>query len=179
MVNEKYKDILGSMESLIKEELNVKDVEYVSELGEYISYEVRPNLPVAGPKYGRQLQNIISALAQLDANKVVNTLKSEGRVVIVLDGEEIELTEEDIDIRIKPREGFAVEVENDTFVVLDTDIDHELMLEGIARELVSKIQNLRKNAGFDVIDHINMILRCDDTVQEAVKKHIDLSLIHI
>lgn len=173
MVNEKYKDILGSMESLIKEELNVKDVEYVSELGEYISYEVRPNLPVAGPKYGRQLQNIISALAQLDANKVVNTLKSEGRVVIVLDGEEIELTEEDIDIRIKPREGFAVEVENDTFVVLDTDIDHELMLEGIARELVSKIQNLRKNAGFDVIDHINMILRCDDTVQEAVKKHID------
>ena len=59
-------------------------------------------------------------------------------------------------------------------MVLDTDIDHELMLEGIARELVSKIQNLRKNAGFDVIDHINMILRCDDkVVQEAVKKHID------
>ena len=171
MVNDRYEDILKNMENLIKEELNVKDIEYVSALSQYVSYEVRANLPVAGPKYGKMLNQIVANLQQLDAYSVAKTVDSQGSIVLQIDGKEVELSKEDIDIKIKAREGFAVEVEDDTFVVLDTEIDHELELEGIARELVSKIQTMRKNKGFDVIDHITLTIFCDDTVRESVEKH--------
>ncbi|MBP8619896.1 MAG: isoleucine--tRNA ligase [Firmicutes bacterium] len=171
MVNDKYEDILKNMENLIKEELNVKDIEYVSALSQYVSYEVRANLPVAGPKYGKLLNDIVANLQELDAYCVAKTVDSHGSIVLQIDGKEVELSREDIDIKIKAREGFAVEVEDDTFVVLDTEIDHELELEGIARELVSKIQTMRKNKGLEVIDHINLTIFCDDTVREAVEKH--------
>lgn len=171
MVNDKYKHILSNMENLIKEELNIKEIEYASALGEYVSYEVRANLPVAGPKYGRMLNKIIAALQELDAQEVAKIIDSQGSLLVNVNGQEVELSKEDVDIRIRAREGFAVEVENDTFVVLDTEIDRELELEGIARELVSKIQTMRKNKGLDVIDHINLTIWCDDTVREALREH--------
>ena len=136
-----------------------------------MSYEVRANLPVAGPKYGRMLNKIIAALQELDAQEVAKIIDSQGSLLVNVNGQEVELSKEDVDIRIRAREGFAVEVENDTFVVLDTEIDRELELEGIARELVSKIQTMRKNKGLDVIDHINLTIWCDDTVREALREH--------
>ena len=86
---------------------------------------------------------------------------------------ELTLSREDIDVRMSAREGFAVEVEDDTFVVLDTEIDQKLAFEGHAREIVSKVQTMRKNAGFDVVDHISMVISSDDVILEAVRKHMD------
>ena len=173
MVNGKHQGILKDMEDLVKEELNVKHIEYVGSLTDYVDYEVRANLPVAGPKYGKDLRTIIAALGKLDAQEAVAVLETEGTLALSLDGRELTLSREDIDVRMSAREGFAVEVEDDTFVVLDTEIDQELAFEGHAREIVSKVQTMRKNAGFDVVDHISMVISSDDVILEAVRKHMD------
>jgi isoleucyl-tRNA synthetase len=173
MVNGKHQGILKDMEDLVKEELNVKHIEYVGSLTDYVDYEVRANLPVAGPKFGKDLRTIIAALGKLDAQEAVAVLETEGTLALSLDGRELTLSREDIDVRMSAREGFAVEVEDDTFVVLDTEIDQELAFEGHAREIVSKVQTMRKNAGFDVVDHISMVISSDDVILEAVRKHMD------
>ena len=142
-------------------------------LTDYVDYEVRANLPVAGPKFGKDLRTIIAALGKLDAQEAVAVLETEGTLALSLDGRELTLSREDIDVRMSAREGFAVEVEDDTFVVLDTEIDQELAFEGHAREIVSKVQTMRKNAGFDVVDHISMVISSDDVILEAVRKHMD------
>ncbi len=173
MVNEKHHGVLGSMEELVKEELNVKEIEYVSTMSDYVSYEVRPNLPVAGPKYGKHLRGIIGALGHADAAEVARIVETQGKFPATIDGRQVVLDKEDIDIRIKAREGFAVEVENDTFVILDTEIGQDLEWEGIAREIVSKVQTMRRNLGFNVTDHINMAISSDEDVICAVKRHLD------
>ena len=161
------------MEELVKEELNVKEIEYVSTMSDYVSYEVRPNLPVAGPKYGKHLRGIIGALGHADAAEVARIVETQGKFPATIDGRQVVLDKEDIDIRIKAREGFAVEVENDTFVILDTEIGQDLEWEGIAREIVSKVQTMRRNLGFNVTDHINMAISSDEDVICAVKRHLD------
>ncbi len=171
MVNGQYKSILHDMEGLVKEELNVKQIEYVSSLSDYVTYEVRANLPVAGPKYGKDLRAIIAALGELDAKEAVGILESKGAITVTVDNRALELGKEDTDIRMSARKGFAVEVQNDAFVVLDTEIGQELAWEGHAREIVSKVQTMRKNAGFDVLDHITMVISSNDVILEAVRKH--------
>ena len=160
LVNGKTR-VLQPVEDLVKEELNVKAVEYVDDLGKYVDYEVKPNLPVAGPKYGKRLRSIIAALASGDAAAMASQLERENRIVIEVDAasgqeqgeaarEQISLAPEDILVRISAREGFAVEAAGDTFAILDTEITRDLMLEGMAREIVSKVQTTRKNSGFNV-----------------------------
>ncbi|MGI6627358.1 MAG: isoleucine--tRNA ligase [Bacillota bacterium] len=173
MVNKKHQGVLGSMEELVKEELNVKEVAYVSTMSDYVSYEVRANLPVAGPKYGKNLRAIIGALGRIDTSEIARIVETRSTFPVTIDGRQVELDKEDIDIRIKGREGFSVEVENDTFVILDAEIDQELAWEGIAREIVSKVQTMRKNSGFDVTDHINMVISSNKAVLESIKRHVD------
>src|SRR5690606_40751489 len=128
----------------------------------------------AGPKYGKDIRKIIAALGGLDAEEAPQLVENTGTLTVTLDdGRQLTLEKEDIDIRMSPREGFAVEVQNDTFVVLDTKIDQELAYEGHAREIVSKVQTMRKNAGFDVLDHISVVISSDDEILEAVKRHMD------
>ena len=196
LVNGQSRPLLTRMEDLVKEELNVKQIEYVGSLNDYVSFEVRPNLPVAGPKYGRLLRSIMAALPKADAGALARELESAGQVELQVQtqtagpaappvSEEavsqaavpqaavqtVTLTKEDLEVRIHAREGFAVEVEGGQFVILDTEVDHALVLEGIARELVSKVQNTRKSLGFSVLDHIRMWIASDDTVKEAVETH--------
>lgn len=174
MVNGKHQAILRDMEDLVKEELNIKHIEYVGSLTDYVDYELRANLPVAGPKYGKDIRKIIAALGGLDAEEAPQLVENTGTLTVTLDdGRQLTLEKEDIDIRMSAREGFAVEVQNDTFVVLDTKIDQELAYEGHAREIVSKVQTMRKNAGFDVVDHISVVISSDDEILEAVKRHMD------
>ncbi len=192
LVNGKSRPILEPVEDLVKEELNVKAVEYVDDLGRYVDYEVKLNLPVAGPKFGKKLRSIAAALSSGNPSEMVERLEREGRIVVEIphgaepkdDGsaakgdsvsgrEQIILVPEDLQVRITPREGFAVETAGDTFAILDTEITRDLMLEGIAREIVSKVQTTRKNKGFNVTDHIRMSIESDAVVGEAVRAHRD------
>lgn len=195
LVNGRSRSVLARMEDLLKEELNVKEVVYVDSLNDYVSFEVRPNLPVAGPKYGKLLRSIMAALPKADAGTLAREAEAKGQVDLVLevpadvaeqavkdfpaaarlvDGKLVlALSKEDLDVRIQALEGFAVEVEGDQFVILDTEIDRELVLEGIARELISKVQTTRKSLGFNVTDHINMWVASDAEVAEALERHGD------
>ncbi len=190
LVNGKSRALLSRMEDLLKEELNVKEVVYVDSLNEYVSFEVRPNLPVAGPKYGKKLRAIMAALPKADAGTLAREVESRGQIELVLeattettsnetpapnggDVETVTLTKEDLDIRIRALLGFAVEVDGDRFVILDTEVDRALELEGIARELVSKVQTTRKSLGYNVTDHIVMWMACDAEVKEAIGAHMD------
>jgi isoleucyl-tRNA synthetase len=171
LVNGKHRRLLTGMEDLVREELNVKEVVYVDDLQDYVLYEAKPNLPVAGPKFGKRLGGIMKALSSLDASEIAKSLESSGQAQIEVGDETIRLAGEDVEIRIRAREGFAIEMEKDVFVILDTEIDEALALEGIAREIVSKVQTMRKNLGFNVLDNINMDVACDDVVKSAIALH--------
>jgi isoleucyl-tRNA synthetase len=200
LVNGKTRSVLEPIEDLVKEELNVKAVEYVDDLGKYLDYEVKPNLPVAGPKYGKRLRAIMAALASGSASDMASQLEREGRIAIEIESpdlapgaqkdapavrkeapapagsegrEEIILSSEDVQVRVSAREGFAIETAGDIFAILDTEITPELVLEGIAREIVSKVQTTRKNSGFNVTDHIRMSIVSDALVGEAIRAHRD------
>ncbi len=200
LVNGKTRSVLEPIEDLVKEELNVKAVEYVDDLGKYVDYEVKPNLPVAGPKYGKRLRAIMAALASASASDLASQLEREGRIAIEIESldlapgvqkdasavrkeapapagsegrEEIILSPEDVQVRVSAREGFAIETEGDVFAILDTEITPDLVLEGIAREIVSKVQTTRKNSGFNVTDHIRMSIVSDALVAEAIRAHRD------
>ena len=172
-VNGRLRSTLTQMEDLVKEELNVKEIVYVENLQDYVLYEVRPNLPVAGPKYGKLLRGVMAALKQADPVEAAMAIERDGQLRIEVDGESLTLVQEDVDIRIKAREGFAVEMDNNVFVILDTEIDADLVLEGIAREVVSRVQTMRKSQGFNVTDHVSMEIVSDETVDRAVKAFAD------
>ncbi len=170
-VSGKCQNLLRGMEELVKEELNVKEVRYVDQLEHHVDYEIRANLPVAGPKFGKKLRSLVKALSDLDGAKVAQHMEKHGGFGILLDGEPVTLSPDDVDVRIHPKEGFAIEVEGDDFVVLDTEIDEVLSAEGIAREIVSKVQNMRKGQGFEVLDRIRLTVASDEDVKEALSRH--------
>ncbi len=171
LVNGKHRGLLARMEDLVKEELNVKEIVYVDDLHDYVLYEAKPNLPVAGPKFGKRLGQVIKVLSSADAFEIARAMESSGQAQIQVGGEALTLEAQDVEIRIRAREGFAIEMEKDVFVILDTEIDEALVLEGIAREIVSKVQTMRKSLGFNVLDNINMDIVCDCVVKEAISHH--------
>ena len=164
------------MEGLVKEELNVKHLEYIDNPDEYVSYTVKPNFPVLGPKYGKQLQGIATGLAKSDATataSLVKTLRENGAVQIEVTGTPVTLTNEDLEIRVQDKEGFAVEMSHGQYVVLDITLTDELIAEGLAREIVSKVQNMRKNAGLELTDRIRLEFVVDDEVTAAMERFRD------
>ncbi|MCK4259427.1 MAG: isoleucine--tRNA ligase [Halanaerobiales bacterium] len=167
------REMLELMENLVKEELNIKDVHYIENLDEYVNYQVKPNFRVLGPKYGKIMKAIAGVLGKANAAEIIQTLRSEGVVTITVEGQEIPLTEEDLDVRVQEREGFTVEMNNQNFVILDTELDEELVEEGLAREIISKVQTMRKNSDFDIMDHIKIEFVSDVEVAEAIEKHLE------
>ena len=168
LVNGKHRELLADMESLVKEELNIKNIEYVDNVQDYVNYEVKPNYRVMGPKYGKLLKSIAKELAESNAREIAAAVETDGFVDLTVGGEDIRLTADDLDVRMSEREGFVVELEDDVFVILDTELTDDLVLEGIAREVVSKIQTMRRNSEFEVTDHVYVWLAGDDTVKRAV-----------
>ena len=148
MVNDH--DILG----LIADELNVKNVEIIKEAGDFISYEIKPQLKTLGPKYGKLLGAIRNYLQNECDPKALVAAVENGTFTVDLNGMPVDFTKEDLLISVVNKEGYATEADNGMTVILDTAITEELMLEGISRELVSKIQTMRKEANFEVTDHI-------------------------
>ena len=158
---------------IIEDELNVKHVEFVEDVRNFTSYSFKPQLKTVGPKYGKQLGNIRKALAEIDGNEAMDTLKAEGALKFDFGGEEVVLTEDDLLIDMAQTEGYVSESDNNITVALDTNLTPELVEEGFVRELVSKIQTMRKEAGFEVTDHIKVYQDNNDKIAEILKAHAD------
>ncbi len=156
VATEKVKALSEELLTIAKEELNVKEIEILTDAKGFISYKLKPQLKTLGPKYGAKLGLIRQFLDGCDASKVVETVKSGNSYKVELGGQEIEFTVDDLLISSESKEGFVSASENGVTVVLDTTITKELLFEGIEREIVSKIQTMRKEAGFEVTDRINV-----------------------
>ena len=158
---------------IIEEELNVKKVTFTDDIRNFTSYSFKPQLKTVGPKYGKQLGNIRTALAEIDGNAAMDTLKEKGALTFDFNGEEVVLTEEDLLIDTAQMEGYVSEGDNSVTVVLDTNLTPELIEEGFVRELVSKIQTMRKEADFEVTNHINIYQDTNDRIADIIKAHAD------
>ena len=155
---------------IVKDELNVKKVEYTQDVGGFISYTFKPQLKTVGPKYGKLLGKIRQALTELDGNKAMAELKTNGALKFDFDGAEVVLAEEDLLIETAQTEGFIAETNGDISVVLDTKLTPELIEEGFVRELISKIQTMRKEAGFEVMDKIRVSVKDNEKIDAILRK---------
>ena len=167
-----YKDQMSDLVGLIKEELNVKDVEFAENLSEFMDYFLKPDFRVAGRIFQSKVNDFAKFLADTDAKSFVAATE-EGPVEIDLGGDKFNVERDYLDVRISAKEGFDVELDGNVFVVLDTEITDELKDEGYAREFISKIQNLRKDSGFEVTDRINIVYSADDELNSAIEKFAD------
>ena len=158
---------------IIEDELNVKSVEFVEDVRNFASYSFKPQLKTVGPKYGKQLGNIRKALAEIDGNAAMDTLKAEGALKFDFGAELVVLTEEDLLIDMAQTEGYVSESDNVVTVALDTRLTPELLEEGFVRELVSKIQTMRKEAGFEVMDHICIYQQNNDKIADILTRYAD------
>jgi isoleucyl-tRNA synthetase len=165
----KDQPVLTKMEALLQEELNIKKIEYIDNPDAYVAYTVKPNFPVLGPKYGKLMPEIVKELGRRDAAEVVRILRANGTVNLSVAGTAVTLTNADLEARIEGKPGFAVEIDRDRYVVLEVNLTPELIAEGLAREVVSKVQNMRKTADFELTDRITLSLMADPSVWEAVQ----------
>jgi len=156
---------------IIKEELNVKEVEFTEDAGKFVSYNVKPNLKTCGPKFGKDLQKLRTYLNETDGTAFVNELKENGKVHIELDGTTYELLEEDMLIETSKSEKYVSAQDGDLTVVLDVELNDSLIEEGFVREYISKIQNLRKDSGFEVQNHIEMYYSGNEKLAEIIKNN--------
>lgn len=143
---------------IIKDELNVKEVVFTDDVREFTSYTFKPQLRTVGPKYGKQLGGIQKMLGSLDGNAAMDELKKSGKLSFDVNGVAVELTEDDLLISMAQKEGYVSQEDNQMTVVLDTNLTKELVEEGFVYEIISKIQTMRKDAGFEVMDHIRVSL---------------------
>ena len=173
LVDGKYKSLVADLTDLIMEELNVKSVVFADELGEYMNLSLKPNFKVAGPVLGKNIKQFGDELAKLDAATFVAELDAKGSVEITVAGETVNVPKDFVDVRISAKDGFAVAMENNIFTILDTVLTPELVKEGLAREVVSKVQQLRKQNDFEMMDRIDIVLDADEDVCEAVKEFAD------
>ena len=174
LIDGKYESILGDLVNLIKEELNVKKVVFVSDLTKYMNFTIKPNFKVCGAMFGPKMKDYQTALSDLDKDNIDLLLKEE-TITIDFDGGRLDITPDMVDIRIDAKEGFNVGMVNNKFIILNTELTRDLLLEGLAREAVSKIQNLRKTTGLEISDRIKLYYSGDDEIKETFnmfKKYI-------
>ena len=171
LVDGKYEEIIADLTPLILEELNVKKVVFEKDLGKYMDFALKPNFKAAGPVLGSKIKAFGAALAKADPARTVEALEADGKVTLDIDGEATEITRDFVDVRISAKEGFAVAMENNVFTILDTTLDDDLIDEGLARELISKVQQIRKQQAFEMMDNIAITIDADDKVRNAVEKH--------
>ena len=156
---------------IIEDELNVKKVNFTEDVSAYTSYTFKPQLRTVGPKYGKFLGQIQKALAELDGNKAMAELKADGVLALPTVSDDVKLSEEDLLITMTQMEGYVTEGDNTVTVVLDTNLTPELVEEGFVRELISKIQTMRKEAGFEVMDKISIYYHADEKVANIFHKY--------
>ena len=158
---------------IIKDELNVKELDFTDDVRAFTSYSFKPQLKTVGPKYGKLLGKIRQMLPQLDGNAAMDELKADGAIKLMIDGQEVRLEEGDLLIETAQVEGYVSQTEGDLTVVLDTNLTPELIEEGFVRELISKIQTMRKEADFEVTDRIRIYVQGNEKIAEIFKKYED------
>ena len=158
---------------IIADELNVKEVKFAKDVESFISYSFKPQLRTVGPKYGKLLNGIRTALTELNGTEAMKELKETGLLTLDIDGNKVELAEEDLLIETAQTEGYVTETDGDTSVVLDTNLTSELIEEGFVREIISKIQTMRKEAGFEVMDKIHVYAKDNQRIMDIMENHRD------
>ncbi|MDB8851967.1 isoleucine--tRNA ligase [Peptostreptococcus anaerobius] len=168
LIDGKFEELLGDLVELIKEELNVKKVHFVQDLGVYMNFNLKPNFKVLGPKLGKNANEFGKVLRGLEAHEVVAKLEAGESMTVEVAGADFEFTKEEVLVNIESKPGFNVAMENNLFAILDTTLTDDLVKEGLAREFISKVQQMRKASGFEVLDNINIYFNGDDEVAGAV-----------
>ncbi|WP_373214655.1 isoleucine--tRNA ligase [Peptostreptococcus anaerobius] len=168
LIDGKFEELLGDLVELIKEELNVKKVHFVQDLGVYMNFNLKPNFKVLGPKLGKNVNEFGKVLRGLEAHEVVAKLEAGESMTVEVAGADFEFTKEEVLVNIESKPGFNVAMENNLFAILDTTLTDDLVKEGLAREFISKVQQMRKASGFEVLDNINIYFNGDDEVAGAV-----------
>lgn len=160
-------------QEIIEDELNVKEVVFTDDVRDFTSYTFKPQLRTVGPKYGKQLGGIQKHLAALDGNAAMDELNADGALKFEVDGVAVELTKDDLLIDMAQKEGYVSQEDNKMTVVLDTNLTPELVEEGFVYEIISKIQTMRKESGFEVTDHIRVSINGNDKLSEIAQKNKD------
>ena len=172
LLDSKNESIIGNLSDLIKEELNVKEIKYVSNLNEYMNFTVKPNFKLVGRIFGKNINVFANKLNDLKLSDI-NKLQNNETIPMVIDDTNYEIDLSMVDIRISSKEGFNVGTINNEFIILDTTLTDELIMEGIARETISKIQQLRKTNDFNVVDRIKVYYNGDSEFTDALNKNIE------
>lgn len=172
LLDGKNKELISDLVSLIEEELNIKKVVFVDDLNEYMNLSVKPNFKVVGKIFGPLIKEFQTKLETLSSEEINNLQKGQS-IKMTIGSEEKEITPEMVDIRISSKEGFNVGMENNNFIILDTTLTDDLILEGIAREMISKVQQIRKNKDFNVADRITLYYNGDEDIDKCITKFSD------
>ena len=167
----KKEKIIGDLVDLIKEELNVKEVRFEKNLSEYINFVIKPNFKVVGKVLGPKIKLFQESLLKLDVLSKLDLVNGK-EITVKLDGEDFTVTPDMVEVRVESKEGFNTAYQGDVFVVLNTTLTDDLINEGLARETVSKIQQIRKNQNFDIVDRIDVLYESDSEYEKAIKGYL-------
>lgn len=173
LLDKKKEKVIGELTSLIKEELNVKEVIYTDDLSTYMNFMVKPNFKEVGKIFGKNIKEFSDKLLEL-SNEDINKLENNESIKMSIDNTTYDITKDMVDIRISSKEGFKAMVVGNNFVILNTVITKELENEGLARETISKVQQLRKTMNFDITDRINMYIDATSEYKENIKDYLDM-----
>lgn len=173
LLDKKKENVIGELTSLIKEELNVKEVVYTDDLSTYMNFMVKPNFKEVGKIFGKNIKEFSDKLLEL-SNEDINKLENNESIKMSIDNTTYDITKDMVDIRISSKDGFKAMVDGNNFVILNTTITKELENEGLARETISKVQQLRKTMNFDITDRINMYIDASEEYKENIKDYLDM-----
>ncbi len=155
---------------MIKEELNVKEVVFEHDLKEFMDFSLKPNFKVAGPLLGSNVKLFAAELAKADSLEIISKVQSGEKCELTVNGQTVELNDELLDIRIAAKEGYDVSTGNNLFTIIDTELTEDLINEGFAREFTSKVQQMRKNNGYEMMDRIKIFYKGTEEIDKAVKE---------
>jgi len=170
-VPERVKPVTERMFELIKEEINIHEIRYVSETDGFVQYELKPDFKVMGPKYGKYIKALSALLPKVNGAEALQAFSSQGFFEIEVEGKKLKLTPDDLQVNIKPREGYVFQSNRKLFVALDVTLTPELVTEGYARELINKIQYTRKEQNYEIMDRIQVQWFGDEDIALALQEH--------
>ena len=172
-IDGKYQELIDDLVPLIKEELNVKEVVFEHDLNEFMDFTLKPNFKVAGPMLGSKVKEFTGILAKADALEIITKIQSGEKYELDVKGQILELDDQLLDIRISAKEGYDVATGYNLFTIIDTNLSDELLNEGYAREFISKVQQMRKNNGYEMMDRIKIFYTSSPEIDKAVKDFQD------